>query len=164
MLPCRATIVTVPSWRRYRQGRNLCGGPLARPRQRLPCYYLPLHGEVRERESHGQQTHDDKHIDSGSPSLPAQHFFPWTQQPNIQLAWPWVRSQQNGIKSHPPQNIIMACKMRRAKEDVCCISCGKYRLHVWPGFIRFLAEAMTHNSFTSLFGSSHLKTGLTLVS
>lgn len=91
-------------------------------------------------------------------------LLPWTQQPNIQLAWPWVRSQQNGIKSHPPQNIIMACKMRRAKEDVCCISCGKYRLHVWPGFIRVLAETMTQNSFTSLFGFSHLKTGRTLVS
>lgn len=50
----------------------------------------------------------------------------------------------------------MACKMRRPKEDVCCISCGKYRLHVWPGFIRFLAEAVTRNAFTD-FGFSHLK-------
>lgn len=46
------------------------------PRHWPPCYYLPLHSEVREKENerHGHQTHDDKHIDAGSPSLPAQHF------------------------------------------------------------------------------------------
>lgn len=60
----------------------------------------------------------------------------------MQLARPWVRSQQNGIKGQPPQNIIMACKMRREKEDVCSILFGKYRLHVWSGFIRLLVDAM----------------------
>ena len=64
------------------------GGPLVWPRHWPPCYYLPLHSEVRgretdrqtdsererERERRGHQTHDDKHIDAGSPSLPAQHF------------------------------------------------------------------------------------------
>lgn len=42
----------------------------------------------------------------------------------------------------------MACKMRSAKEDVCCISCGNYRLHVWPGFIGFLADAVTPSVFS----------------
>lgn len=76
MLPCHVSIMPVPSWTQGRRGRNLCGGRLVRPRYWPPCYYLPLHSEVSERESErrGQQTHDDKHIDAGSPSLPAQQF------------------------------------------------------------------------------------------
>lgn len=42
----------------------------------------------------------------------------------------------------------MACKMRSAEEDVCCIPCGNYTLHVWPGFIGFLAEAVTPSVFS----------------
>lgn len=55
----------------------------------------------------------------------------------------------------------MACKMRRGKEDVCCILFGKYRLHVWSGFIRLLVEAMAQKASANLFGfpQHHLKTG-----
>lgn len=55
---------------------GICWSSGGGPRFWPPCYYLPLHSEVRERESErrGHQTHDDKHIDAGSRSLPAQHF------------------------------------------------------------------------------------------
>lgn len=59
------------SWKQGRQSKNLWAR-----RWWPPCYYHPLHSEVRERESErlGHQTHDDKHIDTGSAGLPAQHF------------------------------------------------------------------------------------------
>lgn len=46
----------------------------------------------------------------------------------------------------------MACKMRREKEDVCCVLFGKYRLHVWSGSIRLFGDAMAQNASASLFG------------
>lgn len=156
------------SWLTESQGTDEAGicaaGLLVRPRHRLPCYYLPLRSEVSEWElprpaDTWRQTHRRKDHRVCRRSTSAS-----SQQPNIRLAQPWARSQQNAIKSRDPQNIIMACKMRSAKEDVCCISCGNYRLHVWPGFIGFLAEAATPSAFTDFRdGTNNRKLHVTVV-
>lgn len=142
---CHGSIVaeSCTNWNRW--GRKLCHRPLVRS---WTC--LPLRSEVKEVENSAaaetwRQTRRPGITESAGAALLSE-----PSGVNTQLASLWVHSQQNGIKSRPPQNIIMACKMRRAKEDVCCISCGKYSLHVWPGFIRSLAEDAAPNAFANL--------------
>lgn len=78
-----------------------------------------------------------KHADAGLPSLPAQQFFLASRSQTLVPAWPRARSQQNLHKIS-----LWLGKMRREQEDVCSISFGKYRLHVWSGFIRLLVDGM----------------------
>lgn len=113
---CHGSIVAASctNWKRW--GRKLCHRPLVRP---WTC--LPLRSEVKEVENSAaaetwRQTRRPGITESAGAALLSE-----PSGVNTQLASLWVHSQQNGIKSRPPQNIIMACKMRRAKEDVCCI-------------------------------------------
>lgn len=69
------------------------GGPLVRPRHRPPCHYLPLHSDAS-----GHQTHDNKHIDRDH-QVCRHSTSSWTQEPGMQSAWPWVRSQQKASKA-----------------------------------------------------------------
>lgn len=157
MLPCHVSTMTAPNWKRGQTGQAFVGRVAANSVKASVLAALLLPSTTQWGQSNRApwppdtwwQTHKtlDHRVCRHSTS-------PWTQEANMQSAWPWVRSQQNSIKSHPPQNIIMVCKMRRGKEDVCCISFGKYRLHVWSGFIRLLVGAMAQKASANVFGFS----------
>lgn len=81
-------------------------------------------------------------------SLPAQHFCLQPAAKHTVGPGRGHAVSKTPSKAVNPQNIIMACKMRSATEDVCCTSRGNYRPHVWPGVIGFLAGAVTPRAFT----------------
>lgn len=153
--PCPAEAALAPLCQRPAQtGPEKAGICAADLRRGLGIAFQYAANPKRGREPCG---HGDMTTNAQGPGITESAGAALLSEPggvNIQLASLWAHSQQNGTESRPLKNIIMACKMRRAKEDVCCISCGKYSLHVWSGFIRPLTEDTVQKTFCrSRFGS-----------
>lgn len=118
------------------------GRALGRPRHRPPCYYLPPL-TVRSEQApwslktwqQNMQTRDHQVCRrSTSTAHPAAKRASRPGHGHIVSKTPWKDSLR--------KISLWLCKMRREREDVCSISSGKYRLHVWSGFIRLLVDGM----------------------
>lgn len=117
MLPCHVSITPVPSWKQDRREQEFVRRASGKA-SIVAALLLPSTTQWGQRERERETPWPSRHMTTNTQTRDHQVCRRSTSSlnPSSQTCSRPDRgyaSQQNGIKSRPPQNIIMACKMRR---------------------------------------------------
>lgn len=155
MLPCHVSITPVPSWKQDRREQEFVRRASGKA-SIVAALLLPSTTQwgqrERERERHrGQADTWRQTRRRGITKFAGAALLPWTQAAkHAAVLTVGTQVSKTASKAGLRKISLWLVRWEGGAEDVCCISFGKYRLHVWSGFIRLLVKAMTQNASCQL--------------